>query len=375
MKNWLTAIGLVLVFSIVLIGAAYAQGDIKVVSSDAQPTFAKDITFRLVAESSSPITEISVLYRDALEAATNRAYPKFTPGKHVEAEYSWELLPGELPVGANIRYYWLIKDADGHELKTQPQFVQYNDDRFTWKEKSAGKVQMYYYAADDQRADELLKVATAALDRIGTQIGVRPQQPIKIYVYNSKDDMSDALVSRSTTYDAFTTTLGVVVAKDTLLLLGSAAGVEQTAAHELTHIVVGEATSNPFHAPIPRWLDEGLAMYNEGSLPDYNRRALQQAIADDKLISVRSLSAYTGDPGLVDLFYGESYSIVKYILDTYGRDKMVQLLGVFRRGAYQEDALQEVFGFGLDQLDAKWRQSVGAKPRQPEPAAPGSTEA
>ena len=280
-----------------------------------------------------------------------------------------------MPVGANIRYYWLIKDADGNEIKTQPQFVQYNDDRFEWKEKDAGKVRLYYYATSDQRAEELLQVATAALDRIGTQIGVGPEQLIKIYVYDSKEDMTDALVSRSASYDAFTTTLGVVVAKDTLLLLGSAAGVDGTAAHELTHIVVGEATQNPFHAPIPRWLDEGLAMYNEGRLPDYNRRALQRAIAADKLISVRSLSAYTGDPSLVDLFYGQSYSIVKYLLDTFGRDKMVQLLDVFKRGAYQDDALQEVLGFGLDELDAKWRESVGARPREPQPAAPGSAEA
>jgi len=152
-----------------------------------------------------------------------------------------------------------------------------------------------------------------------------------------------------------------------LLLLGPAAGVEQTTNHELTHIVVGEATDNPFHAPIPRWLDEGLAMYNEGSLPDYNRDALEEAIRSDTLISVRSLSAYTGDPALVDLFYGESYSIVEYLLDTYGRDKMVELLGVFKRGSHQEDALQEVYGLGLNELDERWRQAIGAKPRNLEP--------
>jgi hypothetical protein len=44
----------------------------------------------------------------------------------------------------------------------------------------------------------------------------------------------------------------------------------------LSHIVVGLATKNPF-GDLPRWLDEGLAMYAEGELPARNRRALEQA--------------------------------------------------------------------------------------------------
>lgn len=353
---------LLLVFTMLVIPAA-GEGDIKVLASTADPTFAESITFRLDSESSSPIEQVILFYRETLEAATNRAYPEFTPGKRVDAQYTWELLPGEVPVGAEIKYYWLITNADGAELKTEPQFLDYDDTRFAWKQLDAGKVRLSYYGDTEAQARHLLDVATAALVRISEQIGVEPDRPIKIYVYGSKADMSDALVSRSTTYDAFTTTLGVVISDDTLLLLGPASGAEQTLAHELTHIVVGEATDNPFHAPIPRWLDEGLAMYNEGSLPRYNQQALDEAVATDSLISVRSLSAYTGDPALVDLFYGQSYSIVEYLLDTYGRDKMVELLDVFERGSHQEDALLEVFGFGLDELDARWREIVGARPR------------
>ena len=47
MKKWLTAAGLMLVLCAVLLGAAQAEGDIKVVSSEAQPSFAKNVAFRL----------------------------------------------------------------------------------------------------------------------------------------------------------------------------------------------------------------------------------------------------------------------------------------------------------------------------------------
>ena len=373
MRKYVVVLSLLLLMFALLTALALGEGSIRVVGSEAKPHFARDVVFQLQAESNSPIEEVILFYRETLEAATNRAYPEFTPGKRVDAQYVWDLLPGEVPVGAEIKFYWIIKNANGEEFKSEPQFFSYSDDRFDWQELDSGKVRLFYYGAHKSRAQELLQVATAALSRISEDIGVEPERAIKIYVYNSKADMSDALVSRSTTYDAFTTTLGVVVSEDTLLLLGTAAGVEQTVAHELTHIVVGEATDNPFHAPIPRWLDEGLAMYNEGNLPDYNRQALEMAILSDSLISVRSLSAYTGDPSLVDLFYAQSHSIVDYLLATYGREKMVELLGVFKRGSHQEDALQEVYEFGLDALDAQWREHVGAQPRSSNTAPKGAT--
>ena len=67
--------------------------------------------------------------------------------------------------------------------------------------------------------------------------------------------------------------------------------------HELTHLVVHQATFSPYGA-LPIWLDEGLAMYNEGELAPPFQSALQQAISEDKLISVRSLcSPFSADRG------------------------------------------------------------------------------
>jgi hypothetical protein len=108
-------------------------------------------------------------------------------------------------------------------------------------------------------------------------------------------------------------------------------------------------------------------MYAEGELRGGNQSDLDRAIRNNTLISVRSLSAYPGDPGQVDLFYGECYSVVKFLIDTFGAEKMDLLLQTFKGGIYQEDALQEVYGFGLDELDARWRVAIGAGP-QPTPA-------
>jgi len=338
------------------------QSSITISQDDATARFAQDVRFTLHARGDASIREVILFYRIAGGSVVTRAYPDMTPGRDVTASFTWQLEPGELPPGSEITYWWEVSDNAGGQLRTGDQSITYDDDRFQWKESDSGLVRLYYYG--NTRPDALLKTALAAIDKQQSDIGIQLTQPVRIYVYANKSDMSKAIPSRSEAYDAATTTLGIALGDDVLLLLGNASGLDQTVAHELSHIVVGQATAGPL-SRLPRWLSEGLAMYAEGTLPAGYRSALDRAVRTDSLISVRSLSGYSGDPEQVDLFYGESQSLVTFLLDQYGRDKMNELLGVFKVGAYQEDALQKVYGFGLDELDTRWRAKLGLGPRQP----------
>ncbi len=55
---------------------------------------------------------------------------------------------------------------------------------------------------------------------------------------------------------------------------------------------------------------------------------------------------------------------------------MSELLKVFKEGALTDDALMEVYGFDQDELDAQWRESIGAPSRgeAEEIEAAGGTE-
>ena len=116
-------------------------------------------------------------------------------------------------------------------------------------------------------------------------------------------------------------------------------------------------------------------MYSEDEIPADNLAALNRAIRRDELLSVRSMSSYPGQAKLVDLFYGEAYSVVKYLLDTYDRERMNALLSEFSEGMRQEQALRNAYGFGLDELDARWRTSLGLEPRQELGTATDESEA
>ncbi len=352
--------------------AVHGQSEVRVVESRCDVTFSERLAFSLIAEADETIEGVTLYYRYQDQRLTTRVVPDFAPGRRVEVTYEEQLEPGDIAPGTAMEYYWRLSLADGRQVDTVLAHFVYDDDRFAWQLLEAGDIDILYYGdiAGTTLPQELAAAGQEALARLQSEAGITLDKPVRVYVYQSAADMAGALMRRSEGYDDRVLTLGVAVADDTLLLLGSHADARQTLAHELSHIVIGLATENPY-TPLPRWLDEGLAMHAEGALPAGNELALRSAIERDALISVRSLSGYTGDASQVDLYYGEAYSLVDYLLTTFGREKMSELLSVFKEGASQEDALQRVYGLTLDELDARWRESLGLAARAtPAPITP-----
>jgi len=242
MRRRFTLFALGLVLLTLLSPFALAQGEITVTANSYRYSFAKEIVFELVAESSREINEITLAYRVGSEPVTNRAYPEFRPGQRVEAEYVWRLQRGEIPPGSDIEYYWRIEDAAGNALETEPITFTYMDDRFTWQSLTEGKIILYWYDADQAFGRRLLDSAVESLTRLEDNVGVELEKPVKIIVYQSKDDMQEALIAKGAIFEEQIITLGTVVAPDIMLLHGTHSEVDQTIAHELTHVVVGLAT-------------------------------------------------------------------------------------------------------------------------------------
>jgi hypothetical protein len=133
--------------------------------------------------------------------------------------------------------------------------------------------------------------------------------------------------------------------------------------HELTHVLVGHLTFSCL-GDVPTWLNEGLAVYSEGQLDQGSQNQLGQAIRDNTLLSVRSLSggfSEVSDKAL--LSYSQSYSLVKFLIETYGQDRMTALLISLRDGTTIDEALQQTYGFDVEGLEDAWRAAIEAEPR------------
>lgn len=352
--------------------ALLAQGEITVISSDAETQFPSTITFSLEAEAASDITDIELVYRkngESLIPVSSRVDVDFIPGQLVTASWTWDMLEtGGLPPGTEIDYWWLIENAVGHELQTSPATIAFDDLSHDWRSLASDQVSIFWYEGDLSFIQELIDAADEALERLAVEIGVALEQPVKIYIYASSGDLRNALIYPQEW------TGGIAFSGYGIVIIGispdNLAWGKRAIAHEMGHLVVHQALSG-FYGHLPVWLDEGLAMDAEGDLRSDLQTLLNEAIAHDTLFSVRSISSsFPTDPDEARLCYAESYSLVQFLIDTYGSGKMLNLLGVFNEGNTYDDAMLEVYGFNVDGLNAVWRGSLDLGP-QPSPIPGG----
>jgi len=354
----LLALCISLLFSIV---PAQAQSGLKVIDTAVEAGFPLQLKFIISAESDANITDIRLHYRVecmGFADVISEAYLVFTPSKTVRESWEWDMRrTGGLPPGTGIEYWWTVKDAGGNSIRTEPRIVQFEDNRFSWKSLVEGKVTVYWYRGTALFAEEIMSAVQKALDWLMQDTGVYLTEPIEIYIYGSSEDLRGSMIFPQEW------TGGVAFTRYGRIAIGiSTSNLEwgrRAITHELTHMVVHQMTLNPYNA-LPTWLDEGMAMRSEGPLSREFSAFLDRAIDNNSLFSIRSLSSpFSTDSEKSYLSYAQSYSIVEYLISTYGKAKMFELLDTFSKGSTYDDALMNVYGFDTDGLDRLWREYLG----------------
>jgi hypothetical protein len=348
----------------------------EILAETVESQFRQQITARLVAEHSAEISEIEFFYRVVGQRATSRNVAEFEPGTTIEASFNIEQDRQEtyMPPGTEFEYWWRLTDVDGNVTKTEPQFYLYMDNRFDFKTLSNDRITLYWYNGSRTFGDRLFEQAKTALNRLETEVGVSLDQPIKIFIYGSHQDLISALSTSAQEW-----TGGVAFTDYGVVVIGIAADNLDwglgAMTHELTHLIIHQATDNPY-GDLPRWLDEGLAVYNENpdSLDEQFRETFSEAVKTDSLMTLQTLSSsFPADPDAANLAYGQSGVVVAFIIREYGGEAMAKLLDIFSEGALYDNALEEALGENTQSLDNAFRASVGLDPlpgTEPAPAQP-----
>ena len=334
-------------------------------------SFPDGMRFAVAVQSDSPIQEIKLRYEILPDGTAAIARPEFAPGPSVAAEFKLGGAGLNLPPGTVIDYHWEATDADGDESRTETQSFFYDDVRFQWTPIESNGVTIYYYSGSDEDAQEMSAVATETIQSMSQLLGATIDFPVKVWIYKDVEDMRPALAPRSDTYEASVITAGVRVATDTVLVLGNASF--STLRHELTHVVTAAAGESAL-GTMPAWLDEGTAVFGQHD-PESFEGAVEAAIGRGNVFTVRQITSSPGDPSAVNLFYGQSWSVVKYLNDTYGPEKFAQLFAEIKSGKRIDAALEAVYGFDQDGLDNEWRAAHGLEPlERVEPTDPPATD-
>lgn len=332
-----------------------------------QPTlnFPDSIIFRATLKSDAPIMNVVLEYGTfELTCGTviAKAFPQFTPSTSVSAEWTWEMKQsGSLPPGTTIWWQWRYTNERGLESVSEQKTLTWLDSKYDWQSITSGPINLHWYSGDRTFAKDLLDAALTGLARLQNDAGLQPEKPIQLYIYANIDDMKDAILYEPSW------TGGMAFPEHDIVIIGiSQRDLDwgrTTITHELTHVLVGHLTYTCL-GDVPTWLNEGLAVYSEGGLDPDSESQLDDAIRGNQLLTVRSLSGgFSEVPSRAYLSYSQSYSIVKFLVETYGQEKMHLLLITLRDGTTIDEALIKVYGFDVEGLEDAWRGAIGAAPR------------
>lgn len=358
-------LALVLSLNLFAVPSALAAPQADVTNDQPVIQFPNTITFRAKITGNANITSVVLEYGSEQLTCGDvvaKAFPEFTPGKSVDVQWTWDMRQsGSLPPGATIWWRWHYTDENGKETESDQQTIAWLDSEHNWKTVKKDKLNLHWYSGNQSFAQELLDAAQSGLDFNRTKSGLVAEAPIDLYIFANTNDLKDAIL-----YEPSWTGGQAFPDHDIVIIGISKNDLEwgkDAIVHELTHVLVGHLTFSCLGA-VPTWLNEGLAVYSEGELDAASQTQLDEAIKADTLLTVRSLSAgFSEVSDKAYLSYSQSFSIVKFLVETYGQEKMTALLIALRDGATVDDALTQTYGFNIEGLEDEWRQAIGAQPQ------------
>ncbi|PKB71359.1 MAG: hypothetical protein BZY87_05760 [SAR202 cluster bacterium Io17-Chloro-G6] len=343
---------------------AAAGGTIEVVATGEEVEFPGNVDLSVTVEGEAEIVEVRLFYRTVGSKVWAYAYPNFVPSNRITANLN---LTGEvsnyLPPGSEVEYYYEIRDSQGDLLRTEPTVVVYEDTRFDWEELKIGPLTLFYYDQPDSRVRGVARSLESDMERLQELLQIEAASEIKGIIYSRRSDTLAAFPQQSRTTTEQQIFQGFAFQEADLFLgLGMDRGL---IVHEAAHLMFGQALGDRA-LPTPSWLDEGFASYMDPS-----SRVFSGASLKSRTNPLRAMNVVTGTPHAIGAFYQKSLSVVAFLISEFGETNFQLFVAQLRRSNPVDAALLNVYGFDIDELDARWAGEAPGAPA-PAPSVPGS---
>ena len=238
--------------------------------------------------------------------------------------------------------------------------VQYKN--FNWSVLKTEHFDVHYYAGEEEAVQNAAVMAERSYRRLSRVLDHQIKSKIPLVLYASHTDFEQTNITPELLGVGTGGVTEFLKRRVFLPFTGSYAELDHVLTHELVHafqvdILFGDRQSlmgNPFASSPPIWFMEGMAEYLSIAEVDNNTRMwLRDASLEGYLTPLRVLE-YVGDIRV----YRFGQSIFQFIADTYGIQKIGELLKRTRRMGSLDKALETTTGLTVDVLSKKWMDSV-----------------
>ncbi len=345
---------------------------IRIVESSHRIEFPDRIVFTLEAEAPADVESARLFYTVGSRGVKVYTYPvRFTISDNIEAEFVVNTgRDGFIPQGVDIEYYYVFTDSLGNQTMSDTLAFEYLDSRYDWRRLVQDDYTLLWHNRPERAVRSMAADVSIRIRAVRDMFGLEDDYDFKAVIVNSRAEANRSFPPVSDT--AQDTSLYGGFAFDRYGVLVLSGLNRDSLIHELTHLMFSERVDSARAKP-PVWLNEGLAMYFEpGGYNRYRESDTQKALRAGDMIPLRHMRALPGRPDEVRLFYSQSAGIVRFLMNEFGHERMDALLTEINEGRKIDDALNSTYGFGVDELDTRWRRHLAGETSITEIANPGA---
>jgi len=220
----------------------------------------------------------------------------------------------------------------------------------------------FFFTPYDREAVEVLAEASSAItENVMSDLGVTITRKISVYVPD-RGGFQNAQPAKTIFPESV---IGTAYHKQSLMVLKSPRAVtntpinlRKTFIHELTHILLGQAfTLEEQH--VPRWLNEGVAMYESREWSFDRVVTMTQAVLTDSLLPLADLThTFPRDKKNLELAYCQSFYLISFLVSEYGTQKFHNFIRSYSKEKVLEDVRLKIYGINLYELERRWHQTL-----------------
>jgi tetratricopeptide (TPR) repeat protein len=204
-----------------------------------------------------------------------------------------------------------------------------------------------------------MPLAQEALKTLSARYGFTPKGPILIEIFPVHDDFAVRNLGLPGMIGALGACFGRVVTMDspTARQPGTFSW-QATLWHELAHVVTLQMSQQR----IPRWLTEGISVYEESvQRPEWGRdmeTTFARAMDRGKVLRLKDLNAGFTRPDTISLAYYEASLLVEHIVASRGQQALRTLVRSFADGIDTETALKRALNGSTDDLQGTFDKAL-----------------
>ncbi len=226
-----------------------------------------------------------------------------------------------------------------------------------------GWIQFHYPPESRSRIQKLLDDADKVRSQLSERLGRFVLNDVNVRVARTSREMM-SLAPVGVAYPKYAS--GVAYPELNLILLtltpespNERLDIAETFRHELAHLALTQAVNSQ---PIPRWFNEGFAIFASGESSIPRLQTLWTATLAGTLVPLERLErSFPEDAMTASIAYAEAADVVRYLARKEDHHRFNGLIERMGQGQNFNAALLESYGLDRFALEYEWREDVGRR--------------